>query len=206
MVFVFDFRLHQWDLYKSLSSKFRRGHIYEARRRGAVLVDDRSILAERLKTLYPEAMRRLGASQVFSATTIERWMGDAATYAFGAKVGETIEAIHFGYVAGKNAEWHIAATSERGRGLGSWLIWNAVMQMQQMGFHTLNIGGGARAGDGFYQVKQRFNVAPTPLRSVRQIYDRQRYDELCERAGVLAGDAWFPAYRAKPSPSGVKAS
>jgi len=37
-----------------------------------------------------------------------------------------------------------------------------------------------------------------PLRSVRQIYDRKRYDELCERAGVAADEIWFPAYRVKP--------
>jgi hypothetical protein len=194
-VFVFD--LHAWDIYKSVTRKFRKAHLYEGKRRGAILVDDRPALAERLRTLYPEAMRRLGASQVFSAPTIERWTGDAATYALGAKVGDTIEAIHFGYVAGKNAEWHIAATSEHGRGLGAWIVWNAILRLKEKDVRMFNIGGGGRVGDGLYRFKERFNVEPIPMRSLRQIYDRRRYDELCELAGMVTGETWFPAYRAK---------
>ena len=69
------------------------------------------------------------------------------------------------------------------------------------GVRRFNIGGGGRVGDGICRFKQRFNVAPTPLRSLRQIYDRERYERLCEGVGTLALDAWFPPYRGKPSPA-----
>ena len=45
-MFVFD--LHGWDIYRSVSRKFRKQHLYEGRRRGAVLVDDRARLTHRL--------------------------------------------------------------------------------------------------------------------------------------------------------------
>jgi CelD/BcsL family acetyltransferase involved in cellulose biosynthesis len=33
-----------------------------------------------------------------------------------------------------------------------------------------------------------------------------RYDELCERAGVVAGETWFPAYRGKVLQPGLEES
>jgi len=174
-----------------------RRKLREAESNGVTLVEEPDVLADSLKHLHPEAMHRLDGSDHFSPETFERWAHDPTCIGLGACIGDQVHAVHLYRFAGRYAEGHLAATSERGRDLGTWVTWNAIVRLQQMGAHTLNIGGGVRVGDGLYRFKERFNVAPTPLRSLHQIYDRRRYDELCQRAGVLANDTWFPAYRAK---------
>lgn len=192
-VFVLDLRIP--DILQTFSANVRR-KIREAERGGAILVDDPAALADRLTQLYPQAMMRLSGDGQFLPESFQRWSRDPGCISIGARMGDEIEAVHLYRVAGTHAEGALAATTERARGLGTWIIWNAIVRLRQMGIHTLNIGGGGQVGDGIYQSKQRFNVAPTPLRSLRQIYDRRRYDELCERVGVPASVTYFPAYRA----------
>lgn len=192
-MFVFD--LQEWDIYRSISRKFRKQHIYEGRRRSAIVVDDRARLAERLRSLYPEHLHRLGVAEAFSSESIERWMDDSSTFALGAQLGETIEAIHLGRINGAFAEWHTAAVSERGRSLGAWIVWNAMERLRNVGVRYFNVGGGVRANDGLHDYKSRFGAIETPLVSVRQIYDRRRYDELCAQSGTHPDGHWFPAYR-----------
>jgi hypothetical protein len=192
-MFVFD--LQEWDIYQSVSRKFRKQHIYEGRRRSAILVEDRARLAERLRSLYPEYLRRIGVTQGFADESIQRWIADPCAYALGAQVGETIEAIHLGRINRPYAEWHIAATSEHGRSLGAWIVWNAMDRLKKMEVRYFNIGGGIRANDGLHDYKSRFGAIEMSLVSVRQIYDPRRYDELCAQSGIRAGSGWFPAYR-----------
>jgi hypothetical protein len=195
-MFVFD--LQEWDIYRSVSRKFRKQHIYEGRRRGAVLVDDRVRLAQRLRSLYPEHLHRTGLAQVFSDETIQRWIGDRSGFALGAQLGETIEAIHLGRIDGTYAEWQVAAVSDQGRSLGAWIVWNAIERLGKVGVRYFNIGGGIRANDGLHDYKSRFGAIEKPWVSVHQIYDARRYEELCERSGRRAEGDWFPAYRRAP--------
>jgi hypothetical protein len=192
-MFVFD--LQEWDIYQSISRKFRKQHLYEGRRRSAILVDDRARLAERLRSLYPEYLQRIGLPQGFSDESIQRWIADPSGFALGAQMGETLEAIHLGRVNRTNAEWHIAAVSEHGRSLGAWIVWNAMERLKKMGVRYFNIGGGIRANDGLHDYKSRFGAIEMPLLSVRQIYDPRRYDELCAQSGIPSSGNWFPAYR-----------
>ena len=192
-MFVFD--LHDWDIYRSVSRKFRKQHLYEGRRRGAVIVDDRARLTHRLKSLYPEFCRSMGVRQTFSSECVDRWIGDASAVALGAQLGENIEAIHLGQMNGAHAEWHLAAMSDQGRSLGAWIVWNAMQRLRTLGVRTLNIGGGVRADDGLQDYKSRFGAKEFPLMSVRQIYDPGRYAELMARTGTDTDDDWFPAYR-----------
>ncbi len=191
-VFVLDLRSP--DILDTFSPNIRR-KIRDGGRSGACLVEEPAVLAESLKRLHPAAMTRLAGDQ-FSPETLDRWVHDPNCVGIGARIGHQIEAVHLYGVAGEYAEGHLAATSERGRGLGTWVIWNAIERLQQMGVQYLNIGGGGRVGDGIYRYKQGFNVAPTPLRSLRQVYDDERFNALCDRAGNLARDTWFPPYRA----------
>ena len=192
-MFVFD--LQEWDMYRSISRKFRKQHIYEGRRRGAIVVDDRARLAQRLRSLYPEYLQRIGVAQVFSGESIERWIGDPSALALGAQLGETIEAIHLGRIHDAHADWQIAAVSDHGRSLGAWIVWNAIERLRMMEVRYFNIGGGVRANDGLYDYKSRFGAIEMPLVSVRQIYDPRRYEELCARSGIHPEGNWFPAYR-----------
>jgi hypothetical protein len=179
-------------------SRGMRHKIGAAAELGAVLVDDPDALAQGLKRLYPEAMRRVGASPryLFSEATLERWASSPSSLVLGARIGGSVEAVSVWPVSGEEAEYQLNAGTTRGRQLGAWLISNAVQRLRERGVGVLNLGGGVHPGDGVYRFKARFKGTPTVMQAVRQVYDRTRYDELCGDAGVGEGSRWFPAYRA----------
>jgi hypothetical protein len=194
-VFLLDLRAP--DLLRSASNIVRR-KIRRAVKLGAVLVEERHVVADALKRLYPPTMRRVGARPVYavSPATLERWVLDPSSIALGARVGGSVEAVSIFCVAGRHAEYHINASTASGRDLSAWLIWKAIERLKAAGVEVLNLGGGIRPGDGVARFKERFHGEPRPLWAVRQIYDHATYDELCRSAGVTSPSEWFPAYRA----------
>jgi hypothetical protein len=191
-VFLFD--VHDWDPTKVASRTVRR-KILAAEQQGATVIDDPSILGESLQRLYSPTMRRLGAPESFSPETLCRWSQAPTSLLLGVRLGETIEAVHLAHLSDEAAEWHIAGTTESGRSLAALIYWNAPAYLRKRGIRFCNLGGGARIGDGVYELKKRLGGVPTPLQSLRQIYDEQKYEELCALAGVPAETVWFPAYR-----------
>ena len=182
------------------SSEIVRRKVRRAARLGAVLVDDRDRLAERLRDLYPATMVRADAAAeyAFPAQALEQWARDPSSVVLGGSLGPSIEAVSVFCVAGRQAEYHVNASTERGRDLTAWLILSAVDRLVEAGVEVLNLGGAAkRPGDGVYQFKERFHGRPADIHAVRQIYDRDRYEELSRRAGLADSDSWFPAYRAR---------
>ena len=171
----------------------------------AVLVEDRHLLTGALIDLYPATMRRAGARAHydFSGETLRRWAGDPGSLLLGAHVEGSIQAIILLLVAGRCAEYHIGAATERGRELTAWLLKNGIERLRRRGVATLNLGGGIRPGDGLYKFKEKFGAVPKPLHAIRQIYDRNRYDELCRMAGVTHPVRYFPPYRARAALTGV---
>jgi len=167
---------------------------------GTVLIEERHLLAESLRRLFPIAMERVDARPHyrFSAATLDRWALDPSSIVLGASLDNAVEAVSVFIVAGDEAEYHLNACSERGRGHAAWLIWNAILRLKAVGVRTLHLGGGVKRGDGLDQFKRRFRGTPKMVRAVRQIYDRPRYLELCRLANVPPTHHWFPAYRAGP--------
>jgi hypothetical protein len=198
-VFLLDLRAWSFEL----ASRTVRRKLRDAANSGVKLVDDRLVLAERLKTLYPTTMRRVGARPYydFSSETLSRLSCAASSLLLGAELDGAIEIVALFLVAADHAEGHIIGTTERGRDLAAWLYGQGINHLRSQGVRTLNLGGGGGPGDGVYQFKERFGVAPTTFRAVRQVYDRPKYDELCRRAGVANEGAWFPAYRAPRAPT-----
>lgn len=193
--FVVDLRTD--DPLKSVSRTVHR-KIQEAERSGAVLVDDGPTLTDSLVDLYPETMRRLGGVEDFSLDTLRRWAQAPTSMLLGVSRNGVVEAVHLGYVFGRHAEWHIAATTEHGRSLGTLIYWNAITLLRSRGVHFYNMGGGGRVGDGLYRFKEWFGGTALPLRSVCQIYDPEKYRELCARTAT-SNPNWFPAYYALSS-------
>jgi hypothetical protein len=178
-----------------------RSKLQKASKIGAVLADDRQSLTAALLDLYPATMRRVraGGHYGFSTETLRRWAGDPGSLLLGAELEGRVEAVVLFPVAGCRAELHILANTERGRDLTAWLWRNAIERLRQRGVVTLNLGGGIQPGDGLYRFKEWCGAVPVPLQAVRQIYDRQRYDELCMIAGVSNRTDYFPAYRSAPA-------
>lgn len=192
-VFLFDLR--DWDPV-SLASRTIRRKVTAALRTGATLIDDPIVLVQRLKELYPPTMQRLKAVASFSEETLDRWARAPTSLVLGVNVNNVIEAVHLGHLAGEHAEWHIAATSENGRSLATLIYWDVAAHLRRRGVRFYNMGGGAHIGDGVYQFKERLGGVSIPLRSLRQVYNREKYHELCISCGAEPSvTTWFPAYR-----------
>lgn len=185
------------DVLQSCSEMIRR-KVHRAEQDGACLVDDKLMLADSLKHLYPQAMWRVGARACYeySEATLDRWVQDPGVIALGASINGSVEAVSLFCFAGEQAEYYLNACSERGRSFAAWLILHAVRRLQALGVVTLNLGGGIRIGDSLAFFKERFNGTCRKLTAVCQIYDPEKYDMLCLQAGTDREACYFPAYRA----------
>ncbi len=193
--FLFFLDLDNWDPAKAPSRTIHR-KIAAAEKNGAVLVSNTAELTQRLQELYPSAMQRLGASGIVALETLSRWASGPNSFIFGVRLGQVIHAVHLGHRAGEFAEVHTAATTKEGRSLATVVYWGAADYLRQRGVRFYNLGGGPRPGDGIAQFKMRLGGRPAALRSIQQIYDRERYHEFCVRSGC-GEDAGgrFPPYR-----------
>lgn len=195
----FELDLRRDDIISSFSEILRR-KIRRGARDASLAMADRALLSENLRRLFPVAMKRVGARPHYSfpEQTLDRWVMSPDSLVLGASVNGGIEAVSVFLVAGEHAEYHLIGSSDRGRDLAAWLIWNAIVILKERGVNTLHLGGGVRRGDGLHEFKQKFGTTPKLLQAVRQIYDQVRYDELCLAARVSpSGGAWFPVYRAR---------
>jgi len=198
-VFLLDLRPTDW--LRSASDTIRQ----KIRKvsRCATLVEDRSLAAESLKRLYPASIQRVRARPHyhFATETLETWALDPESTVVAASIGESVQAVSLFLVGGEHAEYHLNASTEIGRELAAWLIWNATARLRERGVTTLNLGGGVTKGDGLYMFKRRFGGVPRDLKALRQVYDRAKYDELCRRVNASPTARWFPAYRAAIPPA-----
>src|SRR3569623_686220 len=194
---VYLLPIRSGDVLPSCSEIIRR-KVRRAEQDGACLVENKPALADSLKNFYPQAMKRVGARACyeFSEATLDLWVQSPGMIALGASVNGSIEAVSLFCFAGEQAEYHLNACSERGRSFAAWLILQAIRRLQSLGVATLNLGGGVSPGDSLAFFKERFNGTCRKLTSVCQIYDPEKYDLLCQQAGVGRDACYFPAYRA----------
>ncbi|MCX5848718.1 MAG: hypothetical protein NTW65_04650 [Deltaproteobacteria bacterium] len=77
------------------------------------------------------------------------------------------------------------------------LLWAGVIRLQSMGVKILNLGGGVRADDTIDLYKRRFGGKQLPLKSLKQVYNRHIYEQLCQHinADPYEKMGYFPAYQ-----------
>jgi hypothetical protein len=117
---------------------------------------------------------------------------------FGAESDEGVQAVRVvGFTAHGADDLFLVSTDEGSRHAAG-LAWSAMQRLTEMGVPTYNLGGGVRPGDAVAQAKERFRPARLPLDGLKQVYDREAYDELCRRYGQHRDvpHGYFPGYRA----------
>lgn len=77
------------------------------------------------------------------------------------------------------------------------LIWYGVNHFKSLQIPNLNLGGG---GGGVGESKRRYGCDVYPLSCLKQVYQPEIYENLCQQAGVEQDSScgYFPAYR-KPA-------
>jgi len=139
---------------------------------------------------------RKGADQCyhFSDETLAFLFDCENVVLVGVGGAKGIEAVSvFAYTADLG-EYLFNVSLPEGRDHSVPLIWFGVNHLKHMGIPMLNLGGG-RGGVG--ESKRRYGGRELPLRCIKQIYDDERYHQLCRKAGVDPDDpgGYFPAYR-----------
>ena len=192
-LYVFD--LKNWDIDLSVGYKMRR-NLKAGNRTGAQLVTDHAQLAPHFPALHTDHLARVGGYPNVSTLALDRWFAEPGIIAFGAMVEGQIVNIQMGRRQGDWADLHLAGSLAEGRDLQAWLIWQAIESLRRDGVRWFNIGGYGQQGDGLHWMKARFGATEHPLRSVRQIYDPQRFVQLCAQTGTDPAGHFFPPYRA----------
>ena len=84
-----------------------------------------------------------------------------------------------------------------GRGYTVPLVWHGVNHFKLLQVPSLNLGGG---GGGVGESKRRYGCDEHPLYCLKQVYQPEIYESLCQQAGVEPDSScgYFPAYR-KPA-------
>lgn len=150
------------DIHLNALSPTIRQRIRKAEKQNVTLVPDRNVLLPSLKTLYPTTMQRVASPPHyhFSPETLEVWASDHTSLVLGARVAGSIEAVSLFLVSGTHAEYHLNASTEDGRDLAAWLIWNAVLILQAKKVPVLDLGVVCGPVMAFTGSKSAFMASP----------------------------------------------
>lgn len=175
-----------------------RGEIKQWDRRGAALEWDRPTLRGAIAALYPDFLARVGASRVydFPPATFDQLFADERVVAVGVRDAGMVEAVTlFGHSA-HAGEYLFNVSSPAGRVHSTALAWHGMLALRERGVPVVNLGGGIKPDDGLARFKARLGGVARPLRALKQIYDKPRFDTLCRAANVSSeSTGYFPPYR-----------
>ena len=198
MMFVFDLRLDEEELFARLSTN-RRRQIRRADGDRDALVADWERLTEFFVSTYPDFMARRDAAGVYELNeqTLRELCRSPQTLLIGAqRHGRVRAASLFGFTA-RSSDFLYNVSLPGEESYSVMLIWAALREFKSRGIPTLNLGGGVTENDGLVEFKRRFGTDKVPLRNVKQVYRPDVYEKLCAQAGVDPTlPSYFPAYRA----------
>jgi hypothetical protein len=164
---------------------------------GLQIGTDRDVLGPAFQRLYPGFMRSRGAGTAYELrpVTLERLWRMPAMRLYGVPADEPAAVVLVGASSG-GAEYVFGVAEDDARGHILALLWRATLDLVTGGAKWFNLGGGIRPDDSVAEFKRRLGGRPVPLVSLRQVYDRPRYEALTRAAGTADESGYFPAYRA----------
>lgn len=188
---------------EAIQQQFAKVHRYELRqwqKSNVTIVTDKSRLINCFPLLYRQTLERVNAASVyhFSAETLMSVIESNNTIAVGAEMNNTIEAISLFIHSSFGAEYFLNAATENGRVHTRGLLWTGMELLKKLGIPILNLGGGIKPGDDLDNFKRRFGGVPYACNIVKQIYNRDFFEDICQKAGVFGQtkNAYFPPYYA----------
>ncbi len=199
-VFVLNLRQSEEDLFRSLSANRKRA-VRAWRRIGSPLIEPRDRLSDFFVEHFAEFMRSRGAAPVydFSRDTIEHLLALESVVLVGAGDGDggDPEAVAMFASAPAVGEYLFSCSTPGAEHHSTALIWEGALQLRRLGVPMLNLGGGIRKDDGVAEFKRRFGAQRLPLGRLCEVYDPERFDDLCRAAGRDPADrsGYFPPYR-----------
>lgn len=152
--------------------------------------------------MYDETMRRDEAKEYyyFNNSFYESILNDLRNNAaiFYACFEEKIIAMAIILMGNRQLHYHLSASIREYSNLAptNLLLYEASVWGAQNGFKTFHLGGGLGGKeDSLYHFKKGFNrKSDTKFYVGKQIYDREKYNYLCNRVGG-EDNGYFPSYR-----------
>lgn len=197
-LYFIDLRLSLSELFENLDAN-RRRQIKNYRKIEASFIYDKKILTDFFIENYYDFLKRINASPAnyFNTETLEYICSLENVFMVGVRINNKIEAVYiFGYTEYAGDCLFNIATIE-GREYTPYLLWCGLKFLRSKKIPVMNLGGGSKTDDSIDQSKQRFGSYRLPFVNLRQVYDPNVYEKLCNEKGADAFDrkGYFPAYR-----------
>ncbi len=195
-LYVLDLR-QSADAMLSLFDRSRRRELRTYSPDDRLFACDHQALTSFLIEEYPAFLTRVGAPCALSPATLAAFAQAESVLLIGAATDGLVEAVYlFGYTRSAG-DCLLNVATPAGRRHSTALLWRGMLELKKRGVPTLNLGGGVRRGDRVAQAKERFGPTKVPLRSVKQVYRPEVFEELCRASGTEPGHlgGYFPPYQ-----------
>lgn len=186
------------ELFDNLDSN-RKKLIKNFRSAESKFIYDKEALTDFFTGEYYSFLKRINASQAsyFSKETLEYLCELENVFMVGAGDSEKIEAVYvFGFTP-YSGDCLFNVATESGRHFAPLLLWRGLKFLKSKKVPLMNLGGGLKPDDSVALSKERFGAYKLPFVNLHQIYDAERYNMLCAKAGANGNESegYFPAYR-----------
>jgi hypothetical protein len=158
---------------------------------------DHDVLKDAFIRLFPPSMRSRNAGPAYdlSQDTLGRLCDAPGITLYGIPSDDPMAVVMIGSATG-GIEYIHGVAEPAARSHIATLLWRAARDSARHGMRWLNLGGGIVANDSLAEFKRRLGGRSIPLVALRQVYDEERYRQLCAAAGSGLDDGYFPPYRA----------
>lgn len=187
----------------TLFANLAKTHRYELRKEmdnNVMLVEDKAMILDGLKSLYRETINRVGASSVyfFNDVTLQRISESDNLIALGAFNNNVLEAMTVTFFNSYIADYFINASTITGRMHTRILLWKTIEYLKNNHVPMFNLGGGIKPDDSLDEFKRRFGGKRETCHAIKKIHDADKYNDLCIKANVINTEvSYFPAYHFK---------
>jgi hypothetical protein len=197
-IYYLDLSLGEAELYRRLS-KGRKRQIKKWNARGNWLCTDREALVDFVIARADAFFQSRWASPVYTFTpaTWHSLLALQNVELLGAMHAGRIIAVMLFALSTTIADALFNISLPEGRDAASPLLWEGALRLRARGISVLNIGGGIRQGDSVAQAKHYYGARVLPLQCLKQVFDADRFAELCRMADVDPSKrtGYFPPYR-----------
>jgi len=196
VLYVLNLKLSLEQLYSNMSTNRKR----QVKKHNAILDSlsmDKSILNPFFISNFHEFFKDRGAVLFsgLSAETLKYLLALENVIIIGIIKEGQVEAVSvFAYTA-YVAEYLFNISLQEGKSHTVPLLWEGIKILKEKTIPYLNLGGGLKIGDSLSEFKERFGATKYPLTVLKEVYNKNVFNELCENAGVTPLDSYFPPYR-----------
>lgn len=191
------------DLQRSLTDIFegldrnRKRQIKDYRASESGFVYDRAMLTEFFKANYRDYLKRFGLSgaNYFTNETLDHICSLENVFMVGTEINGSIASVYIFAHTPHEGQCMFNVALPEAKASTPLLLWCGLKYFRSRKIPVMNLGGGTTDEDNVAQSKQRYGAFALPFFSLRQVYDKQKYEDLSGRLNSDLSMGYFPAYR-----------